>query len=244
MGRNRKNSGTTAVHTRCDRQTVTALRLAIMLFTVGATGCVSTPRPSVVFAPTPPVAANTVTPVDGSIYQPVNNRFFFEDIRARRIGDVINVVLDERTDATKSASTKANKASAIGFPNPTLFGGALTLGGRALLANDITGSTDFQGSGDSSQSNRLSGSIAVTVADVLPNGNLIIRGQKQLTLNQGSELVQLTGIVRAEDVTPSNTVLSTQIADANITYGGRGLLADANRPGWLTRLFSSPIWPL
>lgn len=242
------NTGTKALHwqagERVGTRAVGAVRVAITLFTVLAVGCASTPRPSVAYAPTPPIVASASTPVDGSIYQPVSNRFFFEDIRARRVGDVINVVLDEQTDATKTASTQANRSGTIGIPNPTLFGGTLTLGGRGLLANDITGSSDFAGSGDSSQSNRLTGSIAVTVADVLPNGNLVIRGQKQLTLNQGSELVQLTGIVRAEDVTPSNTVMSTQIADANITYGGRGVLADANRPGWLTRLFTSPIWPL
>ena len=220
-----------------------------MILLLGATlataaGCASTPAPDPAFAPTPPPVARSVSPVDGAIYQAASNRFFFEDIRARRIGDVINVVLDEQTDATKTASTQSNKASTVGIPSPLLFGGALTLGGRALLANDISGNANFQGAADSSQSNRLSGSIAVTVADVLPNGNLLIRGQKQLTLNQGSELVQLTGIVRAEDIAPDNTVLSTQIADANITYGGRGLLADANRPGWLARLFTSPVWPL
>lgn len=226
------------------RTALPVLRLTVPLLALIAGGCASTPRPSAEYAPTPPVVSEPVEVADGSIYQPATNRFFFEDIRARRIGDVINVVLDERTDATKSASTQAKRSSKIGIPGPTLFGGSVTLGGRALLSSDISGSTDFKGSGDSSQSNRLSGSIAVTVADVLPNGNLVIRGQKQLTLNQGSELVQLTGIVRAEDVTPDNTVLSTQIADASITYGGRGQLADANRPGWLTRLFTTPIWPL
>ncbi len=238
------NMGKAVLHARVGSALRIARNLGIIGFVVLAAGCAGTPRPSVEFAPTPPVKAATVTSVDGSIYQPVSNRFFFEDIRARRIGDVINVVLDEQTDAAKSASTSANKSSAINLPSPTLFGGAVTLGGRQILANEITGGTDFAGAGDSSQSNRLSGSIAVTVADVLPNGNLLIKGQKQLTLNQGSELVQLTGIVRAEDVTPNNTVLSTQIADADITYGGRGLLADANRPGWLTRIFSSPAWPL
>ncbi len=180
---------------------------------------------------------------NGAIYQASSNRFFFEDIRARRVGDVINVILEERTDATKSATTSAAKGTNIGLPNPTLFGGQVTGRGRALLSNEISASTDFSGSADSSQSNRLSGSVAVVVDEVLMNGNLRIRGQKQLTLNQGREVVRVSGLIRPVDITPQNTVLSHQIADANIIYGGRGLLADANRAGWLTRVFNSVLWP-
>ena len=101
----------------------------------------------------------------------------------------------------------------------------------------------MRGSADSSQSNRLSGSIAVVVDKVLSNGNLWIRGEKRLTLNQGSEVVQVAGLIRSVDITPGNTIQSNQIADASITYGGRGHLADSNRAGWLTRLFTSPLWP-
>ena len=179
----------------------------------------------------------------GGIYAVSTNRFFFEDIRARRVGDVINVILDEQTDASKTASTSANKATTIGLPSPTLFGGAVTLGGRAILANDISASSDFSGSGDSSQSNELTGTIAVVIEEVLSNGNMRIRGQKRLTLNQGSEVVRVAGLIRPVDITPENTVLSGRIADANIIYGGSGLLADANKAGWFTRIISSPYWP-
>lgn len=186
------------------------------------------------------ISDNTLT---GAIYKQTSNRFFFEDIRARRVGDVINVILDESTNASKTASTSANKGSTIGLPNPTLFGGAVTFGGRNILSSDVTASTDFAGSADSSQSNQLSGSIAVVVDDVLSNGNLRIRGQKRLTLNQGSEIVRVTGLIRSVDIAPDNTVYSYQIADANISYGGKGILADSNRAGWLTRVFTSPLWP-
>jgi len=195
------------------------------------------------FTPAPPELVVTDDSNTGSIYKVASNRFFFEDIRARRIGDVINVVLDERTDATKTASTKANKGTSIGLPSPTLFGGKVTARGRDILSNEISASSDFAGSADSSQSNRLNGSIAVIVDEVLSNGNLRIRGQKRLTLNQGSEVVRVSGLIRPVDIAPDNTVFSNQIADAKITYGGSGLLADSNRAGWLTRVFSSPLWP-
>lgn len=209
----------------------------------GLSACSVTPEIEPDFSPAEPqVIIRSDTP-SGAIYQVSSNRFFFEDIRARRIGDVINVVLEERTDATKSATTSANKGTTIGLPSPTLFGGQVTGRGRNLLASDVSASTDFAGTADSSQSNRLNGSVAVVVEEVLSNGNLRIRGQKQLTLNQGSEVVRVSGLIRATDITPQNTIQSNQIADANITYGGRGLLADANRAGWLTRIFNSALWP-
>lgn len=218
-------------------------RALCLLPLMGMSACSMTPDKEDDFTPAVPPVVIHQENAGGSIYQVATNRFFFEDIRARRVGDVINVILDEQTNASKTATTNAAKGSSVGMPSPTLFGGTVTGGGRNLLANEITASSDFAGSADSSQSNRLSGSIAVVVDKVLSNGNLWIRGQKRLTLNQGSEVVQVTGLIRPVDITPENTIQSNQIADANITYGGRGLLADSNRAGWMTRLFTSPIWP-
>lgn len=214
--------------------------LASLYFLIG---CSVTPSVDSDYTPAQPAVVIRAAEPSGAIYQVSSNRFFFEDIRARRVGDVINVILEERTNAAKSATTSANKGTTIGLPSPTLFGGMVTGRGRDLLSNDISASTDFAGSADSSQSNQLSGSVAVVVDEVLSNGNLRIRGQKQLTLNQGSEVVRVSGLIRSVDITPQNTIQSNQIADANITYGGRGLLANANRAGWLTRVFNSPIWP-
>lgn len=205
--------------------------------------CSAPPKAEPDFSPAQPQVTIRDANPNGAIYQVSSNRFFFEDIRARRVGDVINVILDERTDATKTASTSANKGTKIGIPKPTLFGGKMTGAISDLLTNDISASSDFAGTADSSQSNRLNGSVAVVVDKVLSNGNLWIRGQKQLTLNQGSEVVRVSGLIRPVDITPQNTILSNQIADASITYGGSGLLADSNRAGWLTRVFTSPLWP-
>lgn len=216
---------------------------AVLVLFAGAASCSVTPVVEPDFTPAEPQIIVADSNQDGAIYQVSSNRFFFEDIRARRVGDVINVILDERTDATKTASTSANKGTSIGLPSPTLFGGKVTGRGRDLLENDISASSDFKGSADSSQSNRLNGSVAVVVDKVLSNGNLWIRGQKQLTLNQGSEIVRVSGLIRPVDITPQNTILSNQIASASITYGGRGLLADSNRAGWMTRFLTSPLWP-
>lgn len=215
-----------------------------ILSLAGLSACsITTPIKETGFTPADPPVVIHEEKASGAIYQAATNRFFFEDIRARRVGDVINVILDERTNASKTASTNAAKGSSVSLPTPTLFGGTLTAMGRDLLSNDISGSSDFGGSADSSQSNQLTGSIAVVVDKVLSNGNLWIRGQKRLTLNQGSEVVQVSGLIRPVDITPENTIQSNQIADANITYGGKGLLADSNRAGWMTRIFTSPIWP-
>jgi len=125
------------------------------------------------------------TVVDGSIYNTSNNRFLFEDVRARRVGDVINVVLEERTDATKAASTSTNKGSGIDIPGPTILGGPVEALGREIFSTDIKSQKEFSGQADSSQSNRLSGSVAVTVTHKMANGNLWIQGQKTLTLKSG-----------------------------------------------------------
>jgi len=207
--------------------------------------CASGPPMQVAgFEPAPPEIRIRAADSNGSIYRSTTNRFFFEDIRARRVGDIINVVLDESTAASKSASTNAARNASARLEGPSLFGAPLTFGGRNVLDVDVGGGSDFAGAADSSQSNRLSGSIAVTVHEVLPNGLLRIRGEKVLTLNQGSEVVRVAGLVRAVDIRPGNAVLSSEIADADITYGGNGLLADTNRAGWFTRLTNSRLWPL
>ncbi|WP_313327993.1 flagellar basal body L-ring protein FlgH, partial [Stutzerimonas balearica] len=97
--------------------------------------------------------------------------------------------------------------------------------------------------GQAGQSNSLSGSITVTVSEVLPNGILAVRGEKWLTLNTGDELVRIAGLVRSDDISTDNTVSSMRVADARITYSGTGAFADASQPGWLSRFFVSPLWP-
>lgn len=175
---------------------------------------------------------------NGAIFQVAHAAPLFEDYKARRVGDILTVILQENTNAAKSASTSTAKESSVSIGAPTVFGKT-----HDRLGASVGGQRDTGGSGDSRQSNQLTGSITVTVAELLPNGNMVIQGEKWLRLNQGQEYVRLRGIVRPMDVSPTNTVVSTQIADAQISYGGTGAIADANAPGWLSRFFLSPLWP-
>ena len=195
------------------------------------------------YAPTPPPSYAPPAASSGTIYQPGLELALFSDVKARRIGDTVTIRLAERTQASKSASTGATKDSSIDTGFPTLLGGPVTKNGDQILNNEWETTQEFQGQGNSSQSNRLEGDITVTVADVYPNGNLYVRGEKWLTLNQGEEYVQIAGIVRPVDIGSDNSVPSYKVADARITYSGKGTLADSNRPGLLARFFMK-LWPL
>ncbi len=194
------------------------------------------------YAPAAPVAMPPPVNNTGSIYMAGSARPWFEDIKARQVGDLLTVILDEQTDASKQASTGIKKDNSTDIAAPNLLGKDLTIGGDPLSAG-LDSSSDFSGESDSSQSNNLQGSITVTVAQVLPNGNLVVQGEKWIAINQGDEYVRLRGIVRPVDINPTNTVLSTQIANAQITYKGKGATADSNAIGWLARFFISPLWP-
>ncbi|TVP82156.1 flagellar basal body L-ring protein FlgH [Thioalkalivibrio sp.] len=195
------------------------------------------------FIPVAPAAPVPPEHNNGAIFQVSQNGGLFSDDKAHRVGDILTVRLAERTQARKSANTSSSKESSVEIPSPTIFGGGVTVNGRPVLNNAIDGTRSFGGRGDSAQSNQLDGNITVTVAEVLSNGNLVIQGEKWIRINQGEEYIRLQGVVRPVDIRADNTVLSTQIANAQVAYGGSGTLADSNSPGWLTRFFNSPIWP-
>jgi flagellar L-ring protein precursor FlgH len=178
----------------------------------------------------------------GTIYNPAAGFGLFMDLRARAVGDILTVMLVERTNASKESSTSTAKGTSVDTSAPVIAGRGSTANGLPFT-NQLESARSFDGASDSSQSNRLDGSLTVTVVDRLPNGNLLVRGEKRLTLNQGEEFVRLQGIVRPVDIGPQNTVESTKIADAEISYSGKGALAEVNRQGWLARFFSSPLFP-
>lgn len=182
--------------------------------------------------PQPPVAASAA---NGSIFQ-VSDGYapLTSGQRAARIGDVITVTLVERTQAQKTNSASMDKNGGIGLTPPTT--GPLSF----FNATDakVSGTQSFDGKGQAVQSNSLVGEISVTVAEVYPNGNLLVRGEKLLTLNRGDEYIRISGIVRPVDIGPDNRVPSTRLADARVTYSGKGELARASKQGWLTRFFS------
>ena len=194
-------------------------------------------------APVVPVAAPVAQPGAGAIYAAGPGLNLYGDRRARDVGDLLTITLVESTTASTTASTAINKESSIGIGTPTLFGAPVTLGGKDILSAEASGERDFAGKGNSAQSNRLQGSVTVTVIQRLPNGNLVVQGQKNLRLNRGDELVQIQGIVRAADIAADNTIPSSKVADARIAYGGRGAVAQSNAMGWLGRFFNSALAP-
>ncbi|WP_457666107.1 flagellar basal body L-ring protein FlgH [Thiolapillus sp.] len=190
------------------------------------------------FAATQPLYAPPPPPSNGAIYQSGNALVLFEDIKARRVGDILTIVLNERTNAEKKADTSVDKSSESSIGVPKLFGQTVP-----ELENSVNSGHKFETEGDSKQSNKLEGSIAVTVAKVLSNGNLVVQGEKWITINHGEEFIRIRGIVRPMDIGPENTISSTKVADAQILYSGKGSLARANKPGWLTDFFLSPLMP-
>ena len=181
---------------------------------------------------------------NGSLYQ-AGAMDLFNDIKARRIGDIITVKLKEKMDAKKKASTNAKKSNATDISAPTVLGGTLgaAAGGVNFLGQTTFDSThDFKGQGDAAQSNSLNGDISVTVVEVIPNGNLVVRGEKWVTINQGEEVIRFGGIIRPADIAPDNSIPSTKVADARIIYSGDGVVNEATQQGFLARFFSN-FWP-
>ncbi len=213
---------------------------------VAATGCSLLPpeRGEPGYAPAMPPVPPPRAGSAGSIYQAGYETRWFEDLTARRVGDLLTVVLVEKTDAKKSAATGTDRNTKIEMPNPTLFGRTPSIGGRDVFKSTVESATVFDGEADSAQSNKLNGTLTVSVVQVLPNGYLVVQGEKWIGINQGDEYIRLRGIVRPVDIQADNTVQSTQVGNAQIAYGGTGVLADTNHQGWLTRFFSTVVWPL
>jgi flagellar L-ring protein precursor FlgH len=212
-----------------------------VLAAIGLSACAV--QPEVVagnYAPMSPIPMPEASAASGAIYSVGRQYSLFDDVRARNVGDVLTVRLVEQTQASKSASTDTSRSTDVETGSPTIFG----QNGAPLFDNSIASSQAFAGAATSSQSNQLTGDITVTVAQVLANGNLVVRGEKWLTLNQGEEYIQISGIVRPDDVAPDNSVASVRLADARIAYSGKGQVANTSRPGWLNRFFTSIIWPL
>lgn len=180
----------------------------------------------------------------GSIYQDLgHNVALFEDFRARRVGDILTVLLAESTDAAKKSDTSLDKSNSTSIPNPVLLGKMRSWGDDNNLGFELGSDSNFDGESASNQSNSLQGSITVTIAKVYPGGNFFVQGEKWIQINQGNEYIRLRGIVRPVDISANNTILSTKVADARISYGGTGATAEVNQVGWLSRFFISPLWP-
>lgn len=177
--------------------------------------------------PPPPPKTN------GTIYQRGYEMSLYQDKVARRIGDVITIKLEETTKGEYKSKTRTNKRAELNYPTPTLFGQIIPELQIQTNTNQI-----FDSAGDSDQSNKLTGTMSVTVIDLMSNGNLVIQGESWVNINQGKEYLRLRGIVRQVDISPDNVISSQRIADAQINYGAQGQAGYASSGGIITKLFN------
>lgn len=205
--------------------------------------CTTVPQRDPDFAPVQPASLMPPIQNSGSIYQAGYDMRLFEDNKATRVGDVLTIKFNELTQAQKKGDLNTKKGDEVAFTAPSLLGMAVSTMTGADLKTKISSSNQFTGNGAADQSNSLTGDISVTVVELLPNGNLKVRGEKRVTLNQGDEYVRLSGIVRPVDIDPSNTISSDRVADATIMYIGSGAMADASKMGWIPRILNSPWFP-
>jgi flagellar L-ring protein precursor FlgH len=193
------------------------------------------------FTPVYPMAQEKATQATGAIYNGRLSENFFGRGRSFQVGDVITVILDESATAKRSQVGSLSRASTndvLKGNNAVIAAAGNFLGGASTLGATVTN----KGTGTADQSATLTGSVAVSVIEIMANGNLVLRGEKQVALTEGSEVIQVAGVVRAEDIAPNNTVASRRLANAQIAYRGTGDLAATSRAGWGTSALLK-LWP-
>ena len=230
------------------------LRLLTAGMVLGLSGCATAPvalKHSPEFAPVLPVVAERPRETTGSIYNNRQNDNFFGRSRNYRVGDLITVLLNESTQANRQQSGNvireaSNDVIPSGLTSKVMRIPEKVLGSRGIGALDglnlNTAKVDSTGSGEANQLATLNGAVSVTVVEVLANGNLMVRGEKQLALTEGSEIIQVSGILRPNDVSPNNMVQSRRLANAQISYRGTGDMANASKAGWGTSALLK-LWP-
>ena len=216
-----------------------ALVSLILLSSALLAGCVTTTPPTAVHQPMTvrPEQRAATTPANGSIYNVAPARPVFEDRRARFVGAASTSNIAEKTSAAKKSDTKTDRTHDMSLAVPTIQGLPFkTFQGTSVGMNSAN---TFEGKGENSSENNFTGTITVTVIDVYPNGNLLVSGEKQIGLKEGEEFIRFSGVVNPISITASNTVQSTQVADARIEYKANGFVDSAQVMGWLGRFFLS-----
>jgi flagellar L-ring protein precursor FlgH len=213
--------------------------------TVLAAGCATEPPKlahTPTFEPVYPIPADPVSHATGGIYKGRQSDNWFGRGRSYQVGDVITVLLNESTQAARQQSRSVSRESS----NDVIPSGlSATLGAQSarLAGLNLNGAAiSSDGQGTAGQRASLTGSVAATVVQVLANGNLVIRGEKQLALAEGTEIIQVSGVIRPEDISANNVVQSRRLANAQFTYRGTGELDEASRAGWGTR-WALKFWP-
>jgi len=201
------------------------------------TSACSTVPPTNVHQPMTARPAPAAAPerTDGAIYSANTALSLFEMKRARNVGDILTIQINEKTAATKKGNSSASRQSSNAVSVPTIMG----LPGKSFQGMELSTSANhkFEGKGESNSSDTFTGTITVTVIEVLPNGNLLVSGEKQLGINQGTEYIRFSGVVDPATIGFGNTVSSTQVADARMEYRGSGYVDEAQIMGWLARFF-------
>ncbi|MFZ6744388.1 flagellar basal body L-ring protein FlgH [Undibacterium sp. JH2W] len=213
-------------------------KLFLLLPLLVLTACAVTPPP-IVHQPTS-ITAQSAKPqrqANGAIFQQATYRPLYEDAKARMVGDVLTITIAEKTSAGKAAAASGSKTGAASFAAPTVFGIPATTTAQAALS--ASSSTKFDEKGAETASNSFTGTIAVTVIDVLPNGNLLVSGEKQLAFDKGAEFVRFSGVINPTTIASGNVVASTQVADARFEYRSTSRLDKAEMNSMLTRFFLS-----
>ncbi len=214
---------------------VTKRRLGVLLLAALATPALAKPRPPAGFEPALPAPAPAPRPADGAIFNAsAGYAALIQGHRARVVGDPVTILLVESVSTAKSAGAKTQRGGSAGITPPSA-GPLSFLNPDALKAGS---QSSFKGEGNASQTSSLSGELAVTIAEVRPNGTALVRGEKRLLLSQGQEWIQFSGIVRLADLDADSRVMSSRIADARVEYSGNGTVQRASREGWLSRFFS------
>ena len=216
-----------------------ALALAGCKTTGDALRIVEVHQPMSVRPAPPPQLAHG--PQNGAIFQPQHVAYanyvpLFEDRRARNVGDTLTIVINEKVAASKRATTGADRKGSLAFVVPEVQLGTKSYPGGKIVADS---KNEFEGGGDSAANNVFTGAIAVTVIEVLGNGNLVVAGEKQIGINQGSEFIRLSGVVNPTFILAGNQVSSTTVADARLEDRGSGYIDEAQTMGWLARVFQS-----
>ncbi|NOY65312.1 MAG: flagellar basal body L-ring protein FlgH [Nitrospirae bacterium] len=240
---------------KTERVVLSDRRLYLLLFVIALlmSGCASSahklPAPSPTYIERSTQAGYVPPPASpGSIFQ--DRASLYEDLRARRLNDLVTVLIVEKVTGSKKAETKTGRDSSFDASISKFFGAPLDLNlsnlyGKGNTFSPSVGSsikTDFQGAGETSREGSLRGTITARVVDVLPNGNLVIESRKEITLNFEKQVLVLKGIIRPEDISAANTIESTRIADAQIYLVGEGIVDEKQSPGWLGR-FMDRVWP-
>jgi flagellar L-ring protein precursor FlgH len=216
-------------------------RLLFLVFAAFVLAACNTVPPTNVHQPMTvrPQPRGDTPPANGSIYQAGASRTLFEDRRARYLGDTMTILISETTSASTQSNTTVSRAGSISATTPTISG--LPIKSLQGLSLDASSATDFSGKGDAAARNVFSGNITVTVIEVLPNNNLLVSGEKQVSVGHGTEYIRLSGVVNPYFISTANTISSANVADARIEYKEAGAISEAQVMGWLARFFMSVL---